>query len=188
MNKITSRILILAVAFSSLVAVAGMAEARMGNNMNHGNGMGQGMAQNMPTATPEQQAAMQKIFDEHYATVNPLRDQMIAKQTELTAQMNSQTPDAAKIEAISKELGAIRGKMAVEQVNLDSKLDKAGLSAFAGGRMGGMGMMGGQMNGMGGQMGAMNCPMQGGGMGMMGGQGGRMGGMNHGGQHRGGNW
>ena len=109
------------------------------------------------TMTQEQYAKAQQLAAENYAAINPIFQQWQAKQAELNAQVYRQTPEKTKIEALSKEIGELQGKLYAEQANLEAKLVKEGIPAGNGwcpGYGGGMGrgMMGGGM-GCGGGMG-----------------------------------
>ena len=131
----------------------------------------------------EQKAKAEALYTESQAAIAPLMQQVKEKKAELNVQMVSANPDKAKIESLSKEIGALQGKIRVEQATLNSKLTKEGLSGYAN-CPGGMGM--GMHDGMGmgrhggkgehgghGAMGMMDdCPMmqQGGHEGMQHGQ------------------
>ena len=107
--------------------------------------------------TPEQQTKMQELSQKSYETVNPIMQQIHAKHAELNAEMYSATPNQAKIEKLSQELGSLQGKVRAEHANLNAKMVKEGLPAGAGM---GHGMKGGMGHGMNGGMGhAMNGGM-----------------------------
>ncbi len=150
MKTATIRMMALALAATAIFAFAGLAQARgMGGGYGHGGGHGYGQGYNAPALTADQQAKAQKIFATHTAAVQPIQQQMIVKQAELQAQMISATPDSSKIEALSKEIGALRGKMLSERANLNAQLTKEGLPVGSGYGMGqGMGR-GGMGQGMG---------------------------------------
>ena len=151
MKTATIRMMTLALAATAIFAFAGLAQARgMGGGYGHGGGHGYGQGYNAPALTADQQAKAQKIFATHTAAVQPIQQQMIVKQAELQAQMISATPDSSKIEALSKEIGALRGKMLSERANLNAQLTKEGLPAGGGYGMGqGMGRGGMGRGGMG---------------------------------------
>ena len=148
MNKTSIRNLAFAAALALSLGATGIANAQ-------GPMMG-----GMPMLSPEQQATVQKLNTEFFSATTSLRQQIMSKQAELNAQVNSTTPDTAKIETISKDLGALQGKLLVERAALNAKLTKEGLPAAGHGMMGGMemgGMMGGMMEGKGGMMGGKGC-------------------------------
>lgn len=152
MKRTTIKMMTLALALSATVAVAGLAEARgMGGGYGRqGAGPVYGQGYNAPALTAEQQAAAQKIFAAHLAVVQPIKQQLIVKQAELQAQMISATPNAAKVEALSKEIGGLRGKMLAERANMNAQLTKEGLPAGGGygmGRGAGQGVGRGGMGG-----------------------------------------
>ena len=154
MNRISIRNLAFAAALAVSLGATGIANAQ--EHM---------MGGSMPMLSPEQQSTMQNLHTEFYSATASLRQQIVSKQAELNAQVNSTAPDTAKIEAISTELGTLQGKLLVERAALNGKLTKEGLP-FAG-----HDMMGEMMEGKGGMMGG-----KGGCMEMMN----NMGGMQHG--------
>lgn len=104
----------------------------------------------MQTLTPEQQETANKLNAEFTAATTGLRQEIMNKRTELNAQINGTTPDATKIEALSKEIGALQGKLLAERASLNAKLTKAGVPPMGQGMMNG-GMMGQGSMGMQGQ-------------------------------------
>lgn len=129
-----------------------------------------------PQLTKEQMDKAQKIFNDNYASMNTTRKALTAKRAQLDAELASQTPDRAKIENLSREIGDLRGKMLSARVAVRAQLEEAGLPAdfygpnpaygqnmprqwgphhgqgrhhgrFYGGPMGPMGMMGGPQSG-----------------------------------------
>lgn len=120
--------------------------------------------------TEEQKDKAKALFDEHRKDTDADRQKLIIKEAELKAQIQSVSPDAAKIESISKEIGEIRGRMLAARVKLDAQLEKEGLPSkglhdgygrMSGEHGGGHGSMGGRgsMRGMGGnsQSGGCGC-------------------------------
>ena len=145
---------LMALVLVALLGFSGLANAQMmGPGMMGGQGMGM-MGGNMMGLTPEKQAAMQKIYSEHYTATAQLRQQIFAKQSELNAQLYGGATDDKKVQGLTKEIGDLNARLFEAQVNLKRQLTKEGIPA-----MGGMGM------GMGG-MGGMGCGMTNGGMGM----------------------
>lgn len=153
MKSSTIRMMSLALAMVSVMAFSGLAQARgpMGGGPGFGGPMAGGSA-----LTQEQQVKAQKIYADQYAAMSSVRQEMITKQAELQVQMVSATPDAAKIEALSKEIGALRGKMLVARNDMRAKLTKEGIPTGpgygmrAGGMAGGRGGHGGHGGGRGG--------------------------------------
>lgn len=74
-----------------------------------------------------QQAALKKIWSENAAARKELRKALAAKRAELAEIMKSGKPDKAKIEGLSREIGALRGKMLVEGAEVHARLARAGL-------------------------------------------------------------
>lgn len=77
--------------------------------------------------TPEQSAAMRKIFTENYDNMSSTREALAAKRAELDAQLASPNPDGAKIESLSREIGELRGKMLAARADVRAKLNREGL-------------------------------------------------------------
>jgi hypothetical protein len=72
---------------------------------------------------------MQQLFAQSRAAMDPVLQQIHAKQAELDAQLDAPAPDTAAIETLASELGALRGKIYAEQAELRARLAKAGLPA-----------------------------------------------------------
>ncbi len=169
MKTSSIRTLALAAAIAASFGVAGIAAAE--NNM-PGTGMqghmmggmqGDKMG-GMQVLSPEQQETARKVNEKFFSDTPALRKELTGKQAELTAQLYSTTPDSTKIEGLSKEVGALQGKLMAARAKGNADLVKAGIPAMGQGMMGGMGMGGMGMGGMG-----MDCKMMQG-----------MGGMKHG--------
>lgn len=61
--------------------------------------------------TAEQTTKMDALRDNHWKEVQPLRDKMFAKRTEMKALWLETNPDPAKINAAQKEVQALRSQM-----------------------------------------------------------------------------
>ena len=144
MKKFNLRILALAVMATALIGFSGIANAGMGN------GSPCGYNQNL---TPEQQTKMQSMHAEFLTATEATRQQLIMKRAELKAQMASSKPDTAKIEAISKELGVLEGKMRAECIKFNGQMSAEGLPCVGMGAGMGQGMGSGMGHGMGSCMG-----------------------------------
>jgi len=79
--------------------------------------------------SPEQMETVQKMSKAFFDQTLPLRQALIVKKAELKAQMLSPNPDAAKVETLYREIGDLRGKMAVARLNLREELEKQGIPA-----------------------------------------------------------
>jgi P pilus assembly/Cpx signaling pathway, periplasmic inhibitor/zinc-resistance associated protein len=86
--------------------------------------------------TEEQQAKAKDLFTKHRATVDPIARELRAKRAELDACMLAVTPDRAKIEAVSQEIGVLKGKLNAERALFGVALQKEGFPAHFGGRGG----------------------------------------------------
>lgn len=80
-----------------------------------------------PRLSKEQIEETRKIFSENYAGMEATRKALTAKRAELDAQLASPTPDKAKIESLSREIGELRGKMLAARVDVRTQLEKRGL-------------------------------------------------------------
>lgn len=155
------RILIIALMTAFLMA-SGLSTGAFAQGMGH-MGMGMGNAQ----LSVEQQAALQKIYQEQGQAISSLSQQLMDKQYELNAQIASPNTDEKRTQTLAKEITDLNGKILEARISLQKQLTKEGLPASAGfvcPMTGGM---------------PMGCPMMHGGMGMMGG------GMQHGGMMNG---
>jgi|GEM_PF-2854631 Spy/CpxP family protein refolding chaperone len=163
------RTLIIALMTAFLASV--LSTGAFAQGMGH-MGMGMGNAQ----LSVEQQAVLQKIYQEQGQTISNLSQQLMNKQYELNAQLASPNTDEKQTQTLTKEITELNGKILDARISLQKKLAKEGLPASAGfvcpmttgttGHGGGPGM-------------PMGCPMMHDGMGMM------SGGMQHGGMMNG---
>jgi len=92
--------------------------------------------------TPEKQTVVQKLYADHYTATAQIRQQLLAKQSELNAQLYNGTSDDQKVQSLTKEVGTLQTKLLEAQVNLRRQLIKEGIPAMGHG-MGGCGMGGG---------------------------------------------
>lgn len=110
-------------------------------------GGGAGFAQ----LSPEKQAAYQKLAEAFYNKTAQTRAAVGVKRAELYAASVAQNPDTAKIDALSKEIGDLTGKLIAERTQFRIQVSKeigvlpmGGGHGFGhGGAMGGPGAMGG---------------------------------------------
>lgn len=135
MKKTTLRTTSLALAAILVLGFAGISQAR-----GHG-GWDDGPRYNAPIS-PEQQEKAEKIFSSYYEKMDSVRQALITKRAELDAQMSSPSPDKAKIESLSREIGELRGKMLAARTDLRAQLDKEGLPMGYGHMSPGYGHMG----------------------------------------------
>ena len=173
MKKFNLGIMALALMATAFIGFAGVANAGMGHNS---------ACVSNQNLTPEQQAKMEKMHTEFLAATETTRQQLIMKNAELKAQMTSSNPDTAKIESISKDLGALEGKMRADWVKFKKLLGAEGLPCVGMGAGMGKGMGGCMGSGMGsGMMKDCGAKMAGmhGGNGGNGGHGGHKGNGNH---------
>lgn len=83
--------------------------------------------------TPEQQAEMQAMWEEHYKQVEPLHRQMRAKQAELDQLYYSDSKDNAKVQKIFRDMADIKAKLYTVNNEYRAKCEAKGF------RQGGMG-------------------------------------------------
>lgn len=109
--------------------------------------------------SPEKQAVVEKIMDEHRAKMFALRQDLWAKQTELDALKGN---DTKRIQTLVAEMKDLHAKMYAERETLEKKLEAEGvvLGGPGMGRGMGHGMMGGGRGGCGpcGGQGPAGCP------------------------------
>jgi zinc resistance-associated protein len=142
-------------ALATLALTASLALARPGGGPGSGPGAGgcPGYGQGgMVQLTPEKQAVFQKLHDAFAAKTAQLRATLGVKMAELNALAVAPTPDQAKIEALAKEIGELKGKLLVERTQFRIQVDKE----VGPGVMGGWGGHRGMRGGMGG-CGGMGC-------------------------------
>ena len=172
MTTIRTSMMALAIAAMTILGASGIASAAPHNGAMMNNGYYNNMS-------PEAQASMQKA----YMTINPLEQQLYAKNMELDAQIAAGADDRT-IQALVGEVNALSAKLTEAQAQVKRQITKDGIpyNNFMQYCM----MMGGSMCGYGGMMGGNygGGMMHGGGMGqggMMHGGGMGQGGMMHGG-------
>ena len=95
--------------------------------------------------SPEQQAAYQKLVQEHVAKIAPVRAALQVKKAELNAVTIDPKADQSKIAGLAKEIGTLKGQLAEEGATFRAKLVKE----FGPLGMGGCGGPGGMGRGMG---------------------------------------
>lgn len=76
--------------------------------------------------SPEDQAKFESIFKQSEPALNRLMEQIWTRQGELRGLMNAAKPDAARIEALTKDIGELRAKLMEERATLRDKLAQAG--------------------------------------------------------------
>ncbi|MCL1915362.1 MAG: zinc resistance protein [Desulfovibrionaceae bacterium] len=131
------RLLSLSLAVMLVMAFAGSA-------LGYGGGRWQGAG-----LTPEQTTKMQQIFKENRALMDPIMQEIRVKKAEWDAQVHSASPDQGKIEALSKELGVLKGKIYSARAGLNLRLAQEGLPTGYGDHRNGRGGCGGGKKGFG---------------------------------------
>lgn len=77
--------------------------------------------------TAEQLEAAKKIFNDNYADMEQTRRSLADRQYELSQELASPNPDKGRIEALSQEIGKLRGKMLAARADLRKNLAGQGL-------------------------------------------------------------
>ncbi|HFZ8996805.1 TPA: zinc resistance sensor/chaperone ZraP [Citrobacter freundii] len=131
----------LALAVFALMAL-GSGTAFAQPHWGYGGGMWQ---QDGNPMTSEQQATAQKIYDDYYSQTSTLRQQLISKRYEYNALLTASSPDSAKINAVAKEMEALRQSLDEQRVKRDIAMAQAGIPRGAGMGYGGCGGRGGHM-------------------------------------------
>ena len=135
MKKARVAFMVLSLCMVSVFGVAGMASAH---------GWHRGGSPYYANIPPEAQAAMQQ----HWNIVEPLRQQLFAKQVELDAKISSGASDS-EISSITKEINALGSKLNEAQVQMSQEMSKLGMPYD--GQMNGYGYRGGRGYGHGGR-------------------------------------
>lgn len=107
-------------ALATMLLTGSLALAKSGGPAGPGGGPGYGPGYGPCGAaysqlTPEKQAALQKLQAAFYTKTVQLRADLGVKHAELNAASVATTPDTAKIEALSKEIGELIGKLTAER-------------------------------------------------------------------------
>lgn len=77
--------------------------------------------------SPQQRQQAEKIFNDNFASMEATRQALAEKRAELDDELQSDNPDTDKIEAISRQIGELRGKMLSARVKTRSQLAEQGL-------------------------------------------------------------
>jgi zinc resistance-associated protein len=135
------------------LTLAASAVTAMGPGYGRGAGYGPGYG-NPPVAnlTPEQSTKIQAIQQATLKDVSPLRQELLAKRTELQGVWLSPNPDQAKVNALQKNIVNLRGQLQEKATNARFEMRKvltpeqqAQMTAYGPGMGYGMGRMGGRM-------------------------------------------
>lgn len=82
---------------------------------------------NQQWLTPEQQQQARQIYNETLAATNNARQALNMKRAELDQELANPNPDSARIEALSREIGELRGKLLGARAQARAKLAQQGL-------------------------------------------------------------
>lgn len=97
----------------------------------------------MTQLTPEKQAAFQKLHDDYAAKTAQLRADLGVKRAELNALAVAQNPDQTKIDALTKEIGDMQGKLlsarTAFRIQVTKEIGPMGYGPMGWGGRGGMG-------------------------------------------------
>ncbi len=112
------------VAIGAVVLAASLAYAQgpgwgWGPGYGRGAGVGPGWGVGA-TLTPEEQAELSKLRQEHWTEAGELRAQIVAKRNELAAARRA--GDAAKVEALNKDLSALYAAQAQKRDEFQAKV------------------------------------------------------------------
>lgn len=80
-----------------------------------------------PQITNEQLSQAYKAINEQYPAVVALGQTLTAKYNELNNVLMQPTPDKARIESLSREIGELRGKLLSARADIQTQLQKNGL-------------------------------------------------------------
>jgi zinc resistance-associated protein len=89
----------------------------------YGPGYQQGYGPGYSNLTPDQLSKLDQLNHKFYNETVPLRNELWAKSGQLQAMLNSSNPDPGKVQALQKEIGDLRTKLAQErdQYNLEAR-------------------------------------------------------------------
>lgn len=133
MNRKALTIVMATVAVLSLSAMAFAYGPGMGAGMGAGMGRG-GCGGPTQTLTPEQQQTLETLQSEFSTKTESLRQEVYAKHMELEALLAAVKLDKAKIDAVTKQLVDLKGKMFQEMITFREKVREAGIQDFGAGR------------------------------------------------------
>jgi zinc resistance-associated protein len=135
MRSKTLHIALSALAILALTSSLAMARGGMGGGQGGCPGSGGGWGQ----LSPEKQATFQKIHDAFAAKTAQLRADLGVKMAELNALSVGTTPDQAKIEAVTKQIGELQAKLLAERTQFRIQVSKEVGPGVGGGGCPGMG-------------------------------------------------
>ena len=127
-----------ALAILALTSSLALARGGMGGGMG-GQGGCPGMGGGWGQLSPEKQAAFQKLHDAFAAKTAQLRADLGVKMAELNALSVAATPDQAKIDAVTKQIGDLQAKLLSERTQFRIQVSKEVGPGVAGGGCPGMG-------------------------------------------------
>ena len=76
---------------------------------------------------PEKQAELEKLHKDFYSNTETNRQLLISKRHELDAQLYNPSPDDKKIQALTKEISELKGKLFEARVGLKQQMHKLGV-------------------------------------------------------------
>ncbi|MGE4552900.1 MAG: Spy/CpxP family protein refolding chaperone [Desulfovibrionaceae bacterium] len=114
-------------SLTAAMALLAMSSLALANPAMHGAGYGRGAGYGMTIPGPaiqltaEQQGKIQELRDAHFARMDDLRDQFLARHLELESKVNSGKATRSDIEAQLKDMRALRDKMDAERDDFRTK-------------------------------------------------------------------
>lgn len=126
-------------ALAILALTSSLALARGGMGGQGGQGGCPGMDGGWGQLSPEKQAAFQKLHDAFAAKTAQLRADLGVKLAELNALSVGTSPDQAKIDAVTKQIGDLQAKLLSERTQFRIQVAKEIGPGVAGGGCPGMG-------------------------------------------------
>ena len=131
-------IVLSALAILALTSSLALARGGMGGGQG-GQGGCPGMGGGWGQLSPEKQAAFQKLHDAFATKTAQLRADLGVKMAELNALSVAATPDQAKIDAVTKQIGDLQAKLLSERTQFRIQVSKEVGPGVAGGGCPGMG-------------------------------------------------
>ena len=126
MSRKTVIVSLVAMAFAASIPVAAMADPGFHGRYNR-NYQRMNDCPAMPRLTGEQKAQMDKLHEEHFAAVRPLRDSLAAKHMELNALSRNPNVDPSELRQLTADITKLRTQIRDVNDNFADKMEKAGL-------------------------------------------------------------
>lgn len=126
MSRKTVIVSLVAMAFAVSIPVSAMADPGFYGRY-HRNYQRMDDCPVMPRLTDEQKAQMDKLQEEHFAAVRPLRDSLAAKHMELNALSRNPNVEPSELRQLTADITKLRTQLRDANDDFFNKMEKAGL-------------------------------------------------------------